>query len=611
MEWKYIEDELDKIWKGQQCAEELEDQCIEFKSMINIKNDFKELKEICSKYAVCFTNSNGGTIIFGVEDRIKGPEAFTGCEKGINLQKLVSDVFKNTEPGIQIEPKYQNYNNVELLEVNIPNVDLKGSFYSLKNSIRIHRVGADCLPIYDSTKNINYISPLELDYSRSIVPEYSWSDLDHSILNDFREFIQRKNKNHDYLLLNDYDFTKALGLITEKKGEEVVTLAGVLFLGKTNDIENDIPNSEIILMEMDDNDNILTRYDYRESLIKMIFKAQDKFIKEYDKEFIVNTGLIDVDLHRMPIDVFREALLNAVTHRDYTINSSVFIKSFPTKIEFSNPGSFIMGITKDNILKHSPAWRNRLISEVFQKIGMVLRSGVGVDRIYHQLLYNGKEPPIYEQDGNQVKLIVQDHIDKEFAKYIHNEKFNYSQGKGEPLPLDEMIIIAYLRNRGQINRADTARIIQSNLEEASDVLHRMLRKNRLEDKGVGGGRHYILSSSLYCKLKDSVGYARNGEIEKIRQEERIIMFCKERGSIRSKEIQEMFNISRTQAYQILKKMTEKGILKLYGEKSGTKYQINETFIEKTKSDAKVYKEICKNMCKDANKSKLPDKIEEW
>ena len=70
----------------------------------------------------------------------------------------------------------------------------------------------------------------------------------------------------------------------------------------------------------------------------------------------------------------------------------------------SSPGGFIGGITPDNILHHEPKARNRLLAEMFQKIGLVERAGMGRRRIFIPTLAYGKRLPRYEADANTVVL---------------------------------------------------------------------------------------------------------------------------------------------------------------------------------------------------------------
>lgn len=81
-------------------------------------------------------------------------------------------------------------------------------------------------------------------------------------------------------------------------------------------------------------------------------------------------------------EVIREAVLNAIAHRDYTITSEVVIKQYPNKITIANPGGFPKGVTIENILTVSSTPRSRLMTEILEKTGLVERSGQGVDKIF-------------------------------------------------------------------------------------------------------------------------------------------------------------------------------------------------------------------------------------
>ena len=97
--------------------------------------------------------------------------------------------------------------------------------------------------------------------------------------------------------------------------------------------------------------------------------------------------------------VIREAILNAVSHRDYRLEGSVFIRQYPDKIEIVSPGGYPPGIDSENILwKQSP--RNRRIAEAFSKCGLVERSGQGVDRMFEECLKESKRLPDFSQSDD-------------------------------------------------------------------------------------------------------------------------------------------------------------------------------------------------------------------
>lgn len=78
------------------------------------------------------------------------------------------------------------------------------------------------------------------------------------------------------------------------------------------------------------------------------------------------------------LKVFQEALLNALAHRDYQNQGSVYVKHYPDKVVIENPGGFPEGITQNNIITHPSVSRNKLIAETLQRLKYVQRTGQGV-----------------------------------------------------------------------------------------------------------------------------------------------------------------------------------------------------------------------------------------
>ena len=103
----------------------------------------------------------------------------------------------------------------------------------------------------------------------------------------------------------------------------------------------------------------------------------------------------------------REALLNAVTHRDYTLGTrSIFINATPLEFVIESPGGFLPGITPENVL-YKREWRNRCIAETFERAGLVERSGQGMDDIFETTIREGKGlPDLFESDDFSVRLKI-------------------------------------------------------------------------------------------------------------------------------------------------------------------------------------------------------------
>ena len=115
----------------------------------------------------------------------------------------------------------------------------------------------------------------------------------------------------------------------------------------------------------------------------------------------------------------REAILNAVSHRDYRHPGSVFVRQFPRRIEIVSPGGFPAGVTPENILYRQNA-RNRLIADNLARCGLVERAGQGANRMFAESVRQGKRLPDFTHtDQFQVSLTLHGQIqDPDFLRFL-------------------------------------------------------------------------------------------------------------------------------------------------------------------------------------------------
>ena len=162
-----------------------------------------------------------------------------------------------------------------------------------------------------------------------------------------------------------------------------------------------------------------SRVDYRKA---MILYLDDLWVQIDARNEVahVNEGFLIRDIPAFTETTIREAVLNAVAHRDYQDQGSVYIRQSTEDMIVESPGGFIAGITPQNIMRAASKPRNRLIAEVFQKLGMVERSGQGVDKIFVDSISAGKGQPSYEESSShEVKLTVNAQVqDLQFIKYL-------------------------------------------------------------------------------------------------------------------------------------------------------------------------------------------------
>lgn len=222
----------------------------------------------------------------------------------------------------------------------------------------------------------------------------------------------------------------------------------LILLGKREIIQQKLPQSKIVWEYRNTESQI--HHDARESIEEPLFIGIDKIWQlinqpTLNRKYPVQSGAYIFDLYDFNEAVVREAILNAIAHRDYTITSEVVVKQYPTKIEINNPGGFPKGVTIDNLITVSSTPRNRLITEILEKTGLVERSGQGVDKIFSITLSEGKNYPDYSKsDAYQVSLTLKSEIiNKAFHIFINQYQISDKESK---LGVEQILALSKIRD---------------------------------------------------------------------------------------------------------------------------------------------------------------------
>jgi ATP-dependent DNA helicase RecG len=119
--------------------------------------------------------------------------------------------------------------------------------------------------------------------------------------------------------------------------------------------------------------------------------------RPYNPEDELQVGLFRVPVPKVDLGAFREAVANALIHRDYHRLGAVHVRLEDDALVVSNPGGLVDGVTLANLLTTEPRPRNRALADAMKRIGVVERSGRGVDTIYRGMLKFGRPAPDYSR----------------------------------------------------------------------------------------------------------------------------------------------------------------------------------------------------------------------
>jgi len=544
-------------------ADQLESEVLDFKRWTDAKKSLSEAVQM----AVCFANANGGVMVFGVKDDVRGrSKAITGCER-YDLDIWQRGIYERTKPNLSVEVAELAVSEGVLLLVRVP----KGPAPPYGTSAGLYqvRVGKNCMPYSPEDFQRKQVAMGALDWSAEVADGVGIEDLDPTEIARLRNVLRAHRAESPLLALSDKELLTALGMTQEGQ----VTRAGLLIVGREDVVRRGITGHEVIYLHHISPTDLDFRLDQKGPLLQVLEKLTDA-INIRNPFKTLKTGLFHVDIPAFPELTFREAVLNALIHRDYLEPGSVYVRHADREMSISSPGGFIGGITAENVLHAEPKARNRLLAEVFQKLGLVERAGIGRRRIFIPPLSYGKRAPFYEADAHTVKLTLFDGVfDLELATFIATR-----ERKGDSFDVVELLLLGYLREHGEIDVTSAARITQLPEGRIRDRLDYFCHRPSpwLEKRGKKSGVTYHLSRAVAAELVGKGVYSRSRGIDKVQWPVMIRQYIEEHGSINNSECRELLLLGSSNSAQstVSKLLANIEFLESYGPSPKTRrYQL--------------------------------------
>ena len=177
-----------------------------------------------------------------------------------------------------------------------------------------------------------------------------------------RNAVRKYGGEQSLLPLADDELDGALGLTVEHQGRRVPTVAGLLLLGTEPLLRRYLPAYEVAFQVLRGTDVQVNEF-YRKPLLETFEEVELQF-KPWVVEEELQVGLFRVSVPNYDRRAFREALVNALVHRDFSRLGAVHVKLDSSGLHISNPGGFIEGVTLDNLLVAPPHSRNPLLADI-------------------------------------------------------------------------------------------------------------------------------------------------------------------------------------------------------------------------------------------------------
>jgi ATP-dependent DNA helicase RecG len=406
------------------------------------------------------------------------------------------------------------------------------------------------------------------DYSVLVVPDATWNDLDPLEFDRFRRSIrERRNGDQSLLALSDLELAKALGAVEANGNVRNIRVLGLLLFGKEESLSRFLPTHEAAFQVLRGQKVEVNDF-FRWPLLRVLEEFEQRF-NARNREQEVLIGLLRVAVPDYPLPAFREALANALIHRDYTRLGAVHVQWHDDRLDISNPGGFPEGVRLDNLLVTAPRPRNPLLADAFKRAGVVERTARGIDTIFYEQLRNGRPAPSYQRsdESSVVVVLPGGEASLEFVRLLVEES-----RAGHDLSLDELLILNALWQDRRLITAQAARLTQKPEAEVRGVLNRLVEIGLVEARGERKGRTWHLSAATYRRLGAPDAYVHQRGFEPLQQEQMVLQYVDKFGRITRAATSELCKVGPYQAYRILKSLLDKGLLIPRGEKKGRYYE---------------------------------------
>ena len=410
--------------------------------------EFKEtITNTFLKTVSAFSNYDGGTILFGVDDdgNIKGlPDVKQAC---LDIENKINDSI-TPQPDYTLEIQ----NNDQTIKLTVKSGLQKPYLYKSKAYKR-----NDTATIEVDTLEF---SRLVLDGKNIRFEELPCKDQELSF-----EILHRKLKETVRIENFDKDTLKTLNLYDDVNGFN--NAAGLLA------DKNHFPGIDIV--KFGENISIIQKRSTFEnvSVLEVYEKAIEVFRDYYQYEVI--QGADRKKMEKIPEAAFREAIANALIHRVWDVDSQIRVSMFDDRIEIVSPGGLPSGITEEEYLSGKlSVLRNRNLANVFYRLGFVEIFGMGITRI-KQLYAEALIKPDFEVSENAIKIVL--------------PIFE----KNADLTEDEIVVYKLLSKTMLKPISEVAPYVPFGKSKTTKLLKEMCQKGVITVEGKGKGTKYIIS----------------------------------------------------------------------------------------------------------------------
>jgi len=348
----------------------------------------------------------------------------------------------------------------------------------------------DLAPIYQAKSSSQY--------DQSVLPQAEMEDIDPQALEQYRVERSRTNPDAEELQWSDHELLRALHCIERERGEWKPTVAGILLFGTGPAIRRLFPmvRADYIRVPgktwIDDPEHRFDSIDIRDSLFRLIRRASAAVMDDLPKVFRLSEGELQrQEQSLLPLRVVREAIVNAVMHRNYQVPQPIQILRYSNRLEVRNPGYSLK--PQEQLGEPGSITRNSTIAAVLHETDFAETKGSGIRTMRRLMEEAGLTQPLFESHREQDQFVATYLL----HHFLSEDDLRWLKGFQHLNPTDEQAkALIFLREVGAIDNAAYRNLNHVDTLTASKHLGQLKDWGLVVAKGGGKATYYQPTGKL-------------------------------------------------------------------------------------------------------------------
>lgn len=462
----------------------------------------------------------GGTLLLGVQKQEEGTlfpyYAVTGVS---DVDKITADISNGCASRfnlpIRVDIQQDIVNGGVVIRVDVPELlhTQKPVYFRNQGLPRgaFRRIGATDQHCTDDDLIAFFQTKAHDPFDSSIVENVTWEDIDETAIANYRRARQSSNPLAEELNWPNNEILHALGAIKKVNDQESITATGLVVFGTTAALRRERPALRVDYIRvpgkewMREPDHRFDAIDFRAPLMNAVARIITSILDDLPRAFRLEEGETQrTDMPLVPARVVREAVVNAVMHRNYQSDQPIQIIRYANRLEIRNPGYSLK--SQERFDEPGSAIRNPHIAEILHETRFAETKGSGIRVMRERMAQMGLAEPTFvsNRDNDEFTTILL------FHHFLSEDDWSWlSLFKRYSLTEEQMRALIFVREVGAIDNSSFRNTVKTDTLNASSQLRRLRELDLLESRG-SGSRTYYVPGTAYQDIVSSISSNGNG-----------------------------------------------------------------------------------------------------